>query len=155
MDEATLQAVKAAGQIVFNRVLAWAAASGKWLSAWSHDGEVRKTACATSVRALIERGLAYSTVQLQFNQADGEQTLPTSVAAFLVARGQHATLMWAVAGIYESATMYTWDQPLLERDFGVALGEAVEMSSGVFTRAYEGGTVVLDCNDFSATFAPP
>ena len=106
------------------------------------------------MRALIARGLTYSTVQLQFQQGDVEQTLPTSIAAFLLARGQHATLMWAVEGIYESATMYSWDKALLERDFGRALGETVEMPSGVFKREYEGGTVALDCNIFAAAFSP-
>jgi len=83
------------------------------------------------------------------------QSLPTSVAAFLLSRGQHAVLMWAVGGIYESATMYSWDRTLLERDFGRATGEAVEMPPGVFTRVYERGTVAMDCNVFAASFSPP
>ena len=155
IDQATLLAVKAAGQISVDRVLVRAAAAGKWISSWSHEGEVRKPSCAANVRDLFERGKSYATVQHQFNQADKEQTLPTSVAAFLVARGQHATLMWAVAGIYESATMYSWDAPLLERDWGMPLSDVVEQPTGVFKREFEGGTVALDCNIFAAAFSPP
>ena len=132
-----------------------AAAAGKWISSWSNDGEVRKPSCAEDVRGLLARGRAYATVQHQFNQADNEQTLPTSVAAFLVTRGQHATLMWAVAGIYESATMYAWDALLLERDWGMPRGDVVEQPTGVFRREFDGGTVALDCNIFAAVFSPP
>lgn len=154
IDRATLLAVKAAGQISVDRVLLRAAAAGKWVSSWSHDGEVRKPSCAADVRSLLARGQAYATVQHQFNQADHEQSLPTAVAAFLLTRGQYATLMWAVAGIYESATVYVWDAPLLERDWGMPRGDAVEQRTGVFRREFEGGIVVLDCNSFAAAFSP-
>ena len=40
IDRATLLAVKAAGQISVDQVLLRAAATGKWVSSWSHDGEV-------------------------------------------------------------------------------------------------------------------
>lgn len=50
--------------------------------------------------------------------------------------------------------MYAWDAPLLERDWGMPRGDAVEQRTGVFRREFEGGIVVLDCNSFAAAFSP-
>ena len=146
IDRATLLAVKAAGQISVDRVLLRAAAAGKWVSSWSHDGEVRKPSCAADVRSLLARGQAYATVQHQFNQADHEQSRRSC------SRGVSNAHVGCL--IYESATVYAWDAPLLERDWGMPRGDAVEQRTGVFRREFEGGTVALDCNSFAAAFSP-
>ena len=87
-----------------------------------------------------------ATLQVSFDQRDAHQSLDAALAAFLLARGLYATLMWPVTGVYETASSYKWNRTLLEHDFGAPLAGAREEPTGVFTRRYENGAATLDCN---------
>ena len=152
VEPVAFESVKASAQLAVDNLLPQMAAAGKWVSAWDWDGRLRRSSCATDVRSLLARASNYSTLQVLYDFRDTEQTLETSAAALLLARGPHATLMWPVTGIYEKASDFPWNATLLDHDFGQALDEAMEDPPGVFVRHYSNGDVSLDCKEGFARF---
>jgi hypothetical protein len=57
-----------------------------------------------------------------------------------------------VRGAYEAMQMYDVDDPLLQADFGAAMGAGKQSSPGVFTREYEKATITLDCKKWLSKF---
>ena len=57
-----------------------------------------------------------------------------------------------VGGAYENMAMYDVDSPLLQLDFGAAVGPATQPSPGVWAREYERATVHLNCTDWTSAF---
>ena len=49
--------------------------------------------------------------------------------------------------------LYDVGAPVLQLDFGAALGAAKEATSGVFTREFQRATVTLNCGTWASTFA--
>lgn len=74
-----------------------------------------------------------------------------TVAAFLISRGQSAMLEFPVVGAYEDMRSYDLDSPLLNADYGVPVGPASEVESGVFTRKWSKVTVTLNCNSYNSS----
>eukprot|EP00035_Acanthoeca_spectabilis_P000868 m.76005 g.76005 ORF g.76005 m.76005 type:complete len:480 (-) comp10476_c1_seq1:158-1597(-) len=80
-----------------------------------------------------------------------------TVAAFMIARGPSAMLELPVGGAYENMAMYDVDAPVLQLDFGAAVGLGTEEAPGIFTRQFQKGVVRLDCNTYTSVFSsnPP
>ena len=70
------------------------------------------------------------------------KNLKEQLAAFLIARGDY----WLFF------TPTTWWKEGFEKDYGVPLGDAQEVSPNVFSRNWSNCTISLDCNTFSSNF---
>ena len=77
-----------------------------------------------------------------------------TVAAFMIARGLSGMLELPVGGAYEKMDMYDVDAPILQADWGAALGLGKEGPTGTFTREFEKATIALDCNSYTSSFKP-
>ena len=75
-----------------------------------------------------------------------------TLAAFLIARGASAMLELPVCGAFEAMSDYDLTNPLLDVDFGHALGAGERVAPGRFRREYAKATVELDCKGWSSTF---
>ena len=74
-----------------------------------------------------------------------------TVAAFMIVRGGHAWLGTGWQGCSTEET--TWQRdPLMQLDPGAPAGVCAEGERGVFSRKFTRGTVVLDCNKWTADF---
>ena len=149
------------------QVLYRAVQAGKWLAPYKPDGptaacdkpQVRRSYCAVPMRYFIElgkntsAGAQNSTMLMLHDFRDKEQTVETSVAAFLIARGASALLRLSscVGCAYDKPTP-PWS-PLFERSVGRPLGAATETRTGVFERQYQKANVTLDCGTFTASIA--
>ena len=75
-----------------------------------------------------------------------------TLAAFLIARGASAMLELPVCGAFEAMSDYDLTNPLLDVEFGRALGAGERVAPGRFRREYAKATVELDCKSWSSTF---
>ena len=90
-----------------------------------------------------ERCAEMSTTTMLFNSSIANQ----SVAAFLITRGPNSYLGYP----WENFNYFPkWD-PIFLLDVGEPTGDCVEISNGLWSRAWTYGDVTLDCNTFHAS----
>lgn len=70
------------------------------------------------------------------------------------AKGLSGMLELPVGGAYENMDMYDVDAPILQADWGAAVGMGKEGPTGIFTREFAKATIALDCNSYTSTFEP-
>jgi hypothetical protein len=111
------------------------------------------TACAAKVRALDHRPSSTNGgVVLYGTRTDSagydDDTVTQAVATFLLTRGDY----WWFGLKSGSNTLNTTTASWSLTDFGNPMGNMTEPTANVFQRVYEGATVQLDCNTFTAKF---
>ena len=72
-----------------------------------------------------------------------------TIGSFLLARGESALLEFpptaSPGDIYPNATQFPWS-PLVDKDYGVPLGLAMENGNGIFKREWSKATIYFDCH---------
>ena len=112
--------------------------------------------CAAKVaglQALRDSGRAGNTTVLYGDRTDSrgydDATAAQAVAVFHLVRGDH----WYLGLLSTSDTMNATTAALMLTDYGAPAGNMTR-TGNVFSRAYAGATVALDCDTFTASFTP-
>lgn len=142
-------------QQAFDAALDLARSKGKWFSAWTGAAVTRPPKgvndCAPTMARLLQEGANNShTMQLY----TGFNVPATTLAAFLIARGDSAVITLQPYDRPMSKTPFSFEAVDLNADPGTPLGPGkVDASGKVFTRAYTKANVRLDCSTFKANIS--
>jgi len=112
--------------------------------------------CASKVQglqALRDAGRAGNMTVLYGDRTDSkgydDATAAQAAAVFLLVRGDH----WYLGLLSTSNALNATTAALMLTDYGAPLGNMTQ-AGATFTREYEGATVALDCDTFTASFTP-
>ena len=146
LTDAEIAEIRFATQTTGQRLVVALVAAGKysWQALGANDFTIEGPIageCTAWMRQYCDYAYQGRPLLMQFNTNSANQ----SVAAFLIVRPPNAYLGW---GWYSDDSNWR-DEFLLQA--GEPTGQCVEMSSGVFSRAWTMGTPVLDCNTWTAT----
>ncbi len=111
--------------------------------------------CAAKVQALSQyKSATNGAVVIYGDRTDSagydDDTAAQAVAVFMLTRGP----FWWMVLKSGSNSLNVSTAQLFLTDYGAPAGNMTSPAPNVFTRAYAGATVTLDCNNFTASFVP-
>ena len=150
---------QADAQLAVDAAIALATTLGKSIQTWNPAGGTAHgpdvDACAKAIRSDIALGNdTRFTFQPSFRGMGDPmkvtaQDYANTIGSFLLARGESALLEFpptaSPGDIYPNATQFPWS-PLVDKDYGVPLGLAVETGNGTFKREWSKATIYFDCS---------
>lgn len=149
---------QADAQLAVDAAIALATKLGKSIQTWNPAGGTAHgpdvAACVKAIRSDIALGNdSRYTFQPSFRGMGNPgkvtaQEYSNTIGSFLLARGDSALLEFpptaSPGDIYPNATQFPWS-PLIDKDYGVPLGLAVEIANGTFKREWSKATIYFDC----------